>query len=49
MLRRNVISLTLGKGGELARGAGAMAKLIAKEGKSTTLQLLYRAKSPSPH
>ncbi|KAF5774555.1 putative ribosomal protein L2 [Helianthus annuus] len=28
------IEITLGKGGQLARAAGAVAKLIAKEGKS---------------
>nr|YP_002456499.1 ribosomal protein L2 [Trifolium subterraneum]ACF20580.1 ribosomal protein L2 [Trifolium subterraneum] len=33
------IELTLGKGGQLARAAGAVAKLIAKEGKSATLKL----------
>ena len=31
------IEITLGKGGQLARAAGAVAKLIAKEGKSATL------------
>ncbi|CAL9079002.1 unnamed protein product, partial [Musa textilis] len=33
------IEITLGKGGQLARVAGAVAKLIAKEGKSVTLRL----------
>nr|YP_010581444.1 ribosomal protein L2 [Triphyophyllum peltatum]UZT27849.1 ribosomal protein L2 [Triphyophyllum peltatum] len=33
------IEITLGKGGQLARAAGAGAKLIAKEGKSATLKL----------
>ncbi|KAG9438441.1 hypothetical protein H6P81_021611 [Aristolochia fimbriata] len=33
------IEITLGKGGKLARAAGAVAKLIAKEGKSATLRL----------
>ncbi|XP_057545904.1 50S ribosomal protein L2, chloroplastic-like [Amaranthus tricolor] len=33
------IEITLGKGGQLARVAGAVAKLIAKEGKSATLKL----------
>ncbi|KAG5107075.1 hypothetical protein JHK82_044045 [Glycine max] len=33
------IEITLGKGGQLARAAGAVAKLIAKEGKSATLKL----------
>ncbi|KAM0932027.1 putative ribosomal protein L2 [Dioscorea sansibarensis] len=33
------IEITLGKGGQLARAAGAVAKLIAKEGKSATLRL----------
>nr|UDZ60824.1 ribosomal protein L2 [Caldesia parnassifolia] len=33
------IEITLGKGGQLARAAGARAKLIAKEGKSATLRL----------
>ncbi|KAL2934523.1 50S ribosomal protein L22 chloroplastic [Bienertia sinuspersici] len=33
------IEITLGKGRQLARGAGAVAKLIAKEGKSATLKL----------
>ncbi|RYQ84033.1 hypothetical protein Ahy_B10g102919 isoform B [Arachis hypogaea] len=33
------IEITLGKGGQLARAAGAIAKLIAKEGKSATLKL----------
>jgi len=32
------IEITLGKGGQLARAAGAVAKLIAKEGKSVTLR-----------
>ncbi|KAM3359073.1 hypothetical protein P3S68_022006 [Capsicum galapagoense] len=33
------IEITLEKGGQLARAAGAIAKLIAKEGKSATLKL----------
>ncbi|GAV59410.1 LOW QUALITY PROTEIN: Ribosomal_L2_C domain-containing protein, partial [Cephalotus follicularis] len=33
------IEITLGKGGQLARAAGAVAKLIAKEGKSAKLKL----------
>nr|YP_010212753.1 ribosomal protein L2 [Taxillus theifer]UBK10811.1 ribosomal protein L2 [Taxillus theifer]UBK11414.1 ribosomal protein L2 [Taxillus theifer]UBK11481.1 ribosomal protein L2 [Taxillus theifer]UBN06950.1 ribosomal protein L2 [Taxillus theifer] len=33
------IEITLGKGGQLARAAGAVAKLISKEGKSATLKL----------
>ncbi|KAK8478609.1 hypothetical protein V6N13_101046 [Hibiscus sabdariffa] len=33
------IEITLGRGGQLARAAGAIAKLIAKEGKSATLKL----------
>nr|YP_010832657.1 ribosomal protein L2 [Astragalus jiuquanensis]WFG52399.1 ribosomal protein L2 [Astragalus jiuquanensis] len=33
------IEITPGKGGQLARAAGAVAKLIAKEGKSATLKL----------
>ena len=33
------IEITLGKGGQLARAAGAVARLIAKEGKSATLKL----------
>nr|YP_010213177.1 ribosomal protein L2 [Linum grandiflorum]UBK11732.1 ribosomal protein L2 [Linum grandiflorum] len=33
------IEITLGKGGQVARAAGAIAKLIAKEGKSATLKL----------
>ncbi|XP_062114190.1 large ribosomal subunit protein uL2cz/uL2cy-like [Humulus lupulus] len=33
------IEITLGKGGQLARAAGAIAKLIAKEEKSATLKL----------
>nr|YP_010831593.1 ribosomal protein L2 [Caragana pruinosa]YP_010831973.1 ribosomal protein L2 [Caragana bongardiana]WFG50119.1 ribosomal protein L2 [Caragana pruinosa]WFG51031.1 ribosomal protein L2 [Caragana bongardiana] len=33
------IEITLGKGGQLARAAGAVAKLIAKEGKSATIRL----------
>ncbi|CAN6487234.1 unnamed protein product [Victoria cruziana] len=33
------IEITLGKGGQLARAAGVVAKLIAKEGKSATLTL----------
>ncbi|PWA70717.1 bifunctional polymyxin resistance protein, ArnA [Artemisia annua] len=36
------IEITLGKGGQLARAAGAVAKLIAKEGKSATLKLPSR-------
>ncbi|CAA6675818.1 unnamed protein product [Spirodela intermedia] len=36
------IEITLGKGGQLARAVGAVAKLIAKEGKSTTLRLPSR-------
>ncbi|KAF3637432.1 50S ribosomal protein L2, chloroplastic [Capsicum annuum] len=36
------IEITLGKGGQLARAVGAVAKLIAKEGKSATLKLPYR-------
>jgi len=35
------IEITLGRGGQLARAAGAVAKLIAKEGKSVTLKLPY--------
>lgn len=35
------IEITLGKSGQLARVAGVVAKLIAKEGKSTTLRLQY--------
>ena len=35
------IEITLGKGGQLARVAGAVVKLIAKEGKSATLKLPY--------
>ncbi|KAL5560180.1 hypothetical protein UlMin_036391 [Ulmus minor] len=35
------IEITLGKGGQLAREVGAVAKLIAKEGKSVTLKLHY--------
>jgi large subunit ribosomal protein L2 len=35
------IEITLGKGGQLARVAGAVAKLITKEWKSTTLKLTY--------
>ncbi|KAL8256358.1 hypothetical protein R6Q59_031425 [Mikania micrantha] len=35
------IEITLGKGGQLARAAGAVAKLIAKEGKLATLKLPY--------
>ncbi|KAM4069312.1 hypothetical protein ACB094_12G080100 [Castanea mollissima] len=34
--------ITLGKDGQLARAAGALAKLIVKEGKSATLKLPYR-------
>nr|YP_009115971.1 ribosomal protein L2 [Campanula takesimana]YP_009338027.1 ribosomal protein L2 [Campanula punctata]AJD00818.1 ribosomal protein L2 [Campanula takesimana]AMR73985.1 ribosomal protein L2 [Campanula punctata]QOL12359.1 ribosomal protein L2 [Campanula takesimana] len=33
------IEITLGKGGQLARAGGAVAKLIANEGKSATLKL----------
>ena len=33
------IERTLGKGGQLDRAASAVAKLIAKEGKSATLKL----------
>ncbi|MBA0765134.1 hypothetical protein Gotri_014383 [Gossypium trilobum] len=33
------IEITLGRGGKLARAAGAVAKLIIKEGKSATLKL----------
>ena len=33
------IEITLGKGGQLARAVGAVAKLIAKEGKSAILKL----------
>ena len=33
------IEITLEKGGQLARAVGAVAKLIAKKGKSTTLKL----------
>ncbi|KAK0583295.1 hypothetical protein LWI29_035529 [Acer saccharum] len=33
------IEITLGKGGQLARAAGAVAKLIAKEGKLAALKL----------
>ena len=36
------IEITLGKGGQLARAAGAVAKLIAKQGKSATLKLPSR-------
>ncbi|ERN19854.1 hypothetical protein AMTR_s00071p00011090 [Amborella trichopoda] len=36
------IEITLGKGGQLARAAGAAEKLIAKEGKSATLILPSR-------
>lgn len=32
------IELTLGRGGQLVRAAGAVAKRIAKEGKSATLK-----------
>nr|XP_048321974.1 50S ribosomal protein L2-A, chloroplastic-like [Ziziphus jujuba var. spinosa] len=35
------IEITFGKGGQLARAAGAVAKLNAKEGKSTTLKLPF--------
>ena len=33
------IEITRGRGGQLARAAGAVAKLIAKEGKLATLKL----------
>ncbi|XVF50367.1 hypothetical protein PTKIN_Ptkin04bG0092000 [Pterospermum kingtungense] len=33
------IEITLGRGGQLARAVGVIAKLIAKEGKSATLKL----------
>ncbi|KAG6737468.1 hypothetical protein POTOM_058992 [Populus tomentosa] len=33
------IEITLGRGGQLAKATGAVAKLIAKEGKSATLKL----------
>ncbi|KAL5803205.1 hypothetical protein ACOSQ4_031510 [Xanthoceras sorbifolium] len=33
------IEIALGKGGQLARAAGAVVKLIAKVGNSTTLKL----------
>ncbi|MFQ6622377.1 hypothetical protein Gotur_001747, partial [Gossypium turneri] len=39
------IEITLGRGGQLARAASAVAKLIAKEGKSATLKLPSREKS----
>ncbi|KAL4201732.1 hypothetical protein AMTRI_Chr02g260080 [Amborella trichopoda] len=35
------MEITLRKGGQFARAAGAIAKLIAKEGKSATLRLPY--------
>ncbi|KAL4196653.1 hypothetical protein AMTRI_Chr04g184250 [Amborella trichopoda] len=35
------IEITLGKDGQLARATGAIAKLIAKEGQSTTLTLPF--------
>ncbi|PRQ44718.1 putative ribosomal protein L2 [Rosa chinensis] len=35
------IEITLGKGGQLARAAGVVAKLIAKEGKLATLKLPF--------
>nr|GEV42964.1 ribosomal protein L2, chloroplastic [Tanacetum cinerariifolium] len=35
------IEITLGKRGQLARAVGAVAKLIAKEGKLATLKLPY--------
>ncbi|GFP83432.1 50S ribosomal protein l2 plastid, partial [Phtheirospermum japonicum] len=35
------IEITLGKGGQLVRAAGAVAKLIAKDGKLDTLKLPY--------
>ncbi|RYQ92453.1 hypothetical protein Ahy_B09g098683 [Arachis hypogaea] len=41
------IEITLGKGGQLARAAGAVAKLIAKEEKSATLKLPSRELQPS--
>ncbi|KAK5803542.1 hypothetical protein PVK06_031190 [Gossypium arboreum] len=33
------IEITIGRGGQLARAAGVVTKLIAKEGKSATLKL----------
>ena len=36
------IEITLGKGGQLATAAGAVAKLIAKKDKSATLRLPSR-------
>ncbi|MBA0854809.1 hypothetical protein Goshw_005379, partial [Gossypium schwendimanii] len=39
------IEILLGKGGQLARAAGAVVKLIAKEGKSATLKLPSGEKS----
>ncbi|MBA0771425.1 hypothetical protein Gotri_019893 [Gossypium trilobum] len=36
------IETTLGRGGQLARATGAVAKLIAKEGKSAALKLPSR-------
>ncbi|KAE9584785.1 putative ribosomal protein L2 [Lupinus albus] len=38
----HIIEITLGKGGQLARAASAVAKLIAKEGKSATVKLPSR-------
>jgi hypothetical protein len=38
---KHALEITLGKGGQLARAAGAVAKLIAKEGKSATLKLPF--------
>ncbi|KAK8292407.1 hypothetical protein V6Z11_D06G120200, partial [Gossypium hirsutum] len=35
------IEITIGRGGQLARAVGAIAKLIAKEGKSATLKLPF--------
>ncbi|PHT83317.1 50S ribosomal protein L2, chloroplastic [Capsicum annuum] len=35
------LEITLGKGGQLARAMGVVAKLIAKEGKSASLKLPY--------
>ncbi|MBA0869986.1 hypothetical protein Goshw_006138 [Gossypium schwendimanii] len=39
------IKTTLGRGGQLTGTVGVVAKLIAKEGKSTTLKLPFGAKS----
>ncbi|KVH96328.1 Ribosomal protein L2 [Cynara cardunculus var. scolymus] len=36
------IEITLGEGGQLARAAGVVVKLIAKKGKSATLKLPFR-------